>query len=635
MSGPKTVYTAPPEPVPVNVSFSTASQREQREMMDILRGYTAVRVSYRNGMYYTEYQTYRGESESTLRLAISEAREKASENIRYVDMFKVNEIRILDEAVRNNEAICAKAIRNIDDELRHLESILKVASTPIVTPYGEHVDTVSVEKINRTIEKLNKDKVDLLKKKKTIENEIRVYRDKVDAAITKEAVNSLARYKPTINLATSNNEVMVNTVIDESRKRNEIGSKYQKQLNEVSKTIRQGDLYKYDSRVQELVLKTNPFDIDTLQDIKKLVDSILEEERTLIAQKKLESIHLSSEEQAMRDLEVLKEISKRMSSEIIHLVDKDDVPDASKFNLELINKIENVVSSIQKLDYVSRKNSEEISQRLLSIEENKNHIGSSYFTDYLKESIDELETILLEATKENEQYIEFSKELARYNSLLGILFPEDEEADIDNLCSLVFNPKKADETIKLLKEKNEYLQKTISEIQSRAYVAAATQVLEEEGGRVFKKKQDQEQFSVEYISKSTPGMIYEIRTEADKAQLYPRGVILHNGLKMIEPSELKKAHHSCGWAKEIDEAMTKAGFPQFEMEEREDSIKDDIYKEEEYYHLQTYEESYRYLSMIGFSIDKIISLIGKKDNASSESQKEERKMQKSIAIGDK
>lgn len=635
MSGPKTVYVPPPPPAKITTSFSTSSHREQLEIMNILRGYTAVKVSYRNGVYVTEYETYEGRSYTNLRNAINEARKKAQDNMRYVDMFKVNETRVLDEALRNNEVICQKNIRLIDDEIRRLQSTLNEISNPLSTPYGDFSDNSEITKINKTIEKLNKDKAEILKKKKELENNIRTYRAKIDNAVTKDAVVHIASSKPVINLSNVNNEITVNTLLDEANKRHAVASKYAEQLVEVSKTMKQGELNKYDSRISERVAGLNPFDPDSLNIIKKLVEAILEEERALLAQKKSEQVNASAEAKAMHDLEVLKEISIRMSSEVVLMFDKDGVPDASKFNLELIDKIEESVASIQKLDYVSRENNEKISQILSLIEENKTNIGNSYFTDYLKQTIDELQMIMADAIKENEQFVEFSKELARYNSQLGILFPEDEEADIDNLSGLVFNPRRADETIALLKEKNQYLEKTINEIQSRAYVAAATEVLEEEGGRVFKKRQDQEQYSVDYISKSTPGMIYEIRTEGDKAQLYPRGVILHNGHKMIEADALKEAHHSCGWAKDLDKTMTNAGFPQFEMIEREDAIKDDIYKEEEYYRLETYEDSVRYLEMIGFSIDKIIELVGKKESVSSTSKEEQKELKKSIAIGDK
>ena len=128
--------------------------------------------------------------------------------------------------------------------------------------------------------------------------------------------------------------------------------------------------------------------------------------------------------------------------------------------------------------------------------------------------------------------------------------------------------------------------------------------------------------SCSYIQKDTVGVIYDVEAEDNGIGFYPRGVMLHNGEVMIDPEKLREVHHSCGWANDLANTMVSAGFPAFELHERDQAACEELYKLENYHKLETWEESYRYLHMHGWTDAEIFAKIGEKEGLVKEEDHE-------------
>lgn len=605
---------------PKYAEIDVYSHREVMEITNQLRNYAGCHVSFHNGRYTIRYDVTETTSYYTLERALERARSIAQENIRYVDAFIENEEKNCKDTLQRNNVVYQKSIRVIDEHIRRLESLLSDLQTPISSSYGSFTDTKQINKIQKQIEKYYKEKETLTSEKQTADSLVNSYLKRVRSVKIKDDIYSVSHYKPKGFNRMVDHSVEVEQISNETNTRLKNVREYSKQLDEVASIIRGGELSRYDARIVKKVSEIDPFDGRSLSEIKNMLNGIFEEVKFIKQEEQNQEMMMSNEQKVLQDLESLMRVSKNIEAISVELSSKEGVKDASEVNNQLIEEINKMVASLKNLDYLSNSNSEYISAALELIEQHRNNIASAEYTSLLQRVINEMNEVVRTAVEDNKNFNAFQEEMSKFNTLVGIIYPEEKEDDIDQLSSLVFNPRKADESIEKLKKQNEMLTKVISDIQSRAYVTAATQILEEEGGRVFSKSVKEDTFSSTYIDQRTPGVIYEMRTEDAKACLYPRGVILHNGQKMIEAEDLRKVHETCDWATDIEQKMVDAGFPHFKLVERTDSICEDIYKEEEYYHIETYEESVRYLKMIGFSEEKINLLLGASEESYTESE---------------
>lgn len=612
---------------PKTVSFNVNSYREMREITRILRGLTGSIVHIGGGKYTITYTRTETVPYYELKRRIEEAKEIAKKNIAYVDMYinkAKRDINLMRQTL-NQEA--SKIERQIDAEIAKLEKLKQAASQKITSAYIEFDCSDDIAKIDQKINELLNDKRRLNEERSRYERALERYEEAVNDISLADEVPGVDALKPSprfhMNTRVDSAKEIVDTVIEKIAR----GKKYAQELDKIAKVVRGGDLEKYDIRFVEKVKELDPFDPDSIKVVVDLLKKVIDDEKFLKQENANAKLADSAEQKVLRDLETLKQISENMQAIIAEAYEKDDLPDATQANEELLKEINNLILSLKELDYLSTETKQIIEQCSERLEENRNNISSGTYTALLKTEIESLTALSEKALKENEQYHEFIDELEQYNDLLMVLSPDDGEEDIDVLGPLVFDPTEAEEKIKAIKEANKFLRKAITDIHARAYIGTAISVLENDGDRVFKKEVTQEGMSCAFIRKDQFGVMFEMRTEDKGACLYPRGVILHNGKKLINPEQLREVHRSCDWAEEISEKMREVGFPSFKTEEREDEMKEDIYLEENYYHLSTYEESYRYLKMFDLTDEQIFELIG--TNEAHEHKKQEDKSQES------
>ena len=126
--------------------------------------------------------------------------------------------------------------------------------------------------------------------------------------------------------------------------------------------------------------------------------------------------------------------------------------------------------------------------------------------------------------------------------------------------------------------------------------------------RIFKKEESEDNIGFSYVREEDPGVLYTVEIIDRGTLITPRGVVLSNGQPVIDEDGLRKVHSSCGWTDDLNERFTKAGIPNFEYEEEPDEVREALYDLDNYYHIETDEESIRYLRLCGFDDEQIKKL---------------------------
>ena len=619
MSGPKEVTYYPPEPA--TSTFSTNDYRELREVMNILRGISGSSVRANNGTYSITYTANEYMSYSELVNRINRAREKARDNIRVVDTYIANANRDIEAMRRAATQKADKMTRQIESSIATLKELRQTAITGFKSAYLDFNCQDDVKVIDKKLEELEKAKDEVKNEKIRFEKSIKSYSNAVYNIEVADDIRSAEALKPHFSIAGAGAITSTQDIVNKVNKKLEQGKLFAAELDKVAKVIRNGELASYDKRFVDKVKTLDPFDPQSLNKIKGMMDEIINEEKALEAQKKNKQMEKDASLSAEKAFEELKKLSESLSSIITKGFDEDKMQDATEINQELLKEVQDAIGAIRNLDYLSNKHNQVIDQCLRDLEEQKNLIGSSSYSAMLQTYIDELANLKEEALKNDENYKVYVQELNNNAALVSVLSP-DEKDDIKEYSAQLFNPDIAEQQIKEVKTTNKALRKAINEIQKRAHMEATIAALEKDGDRVFKKEIRGKKMSCSYIKKDTVGVIYDVEAEENGIGFYPRGVMLHNGEMMIDPEQLREVHHSCGWANDLTDVMVGAGFPAFELHERDQAACEELYNPDNYHKLESWQESYDYLKMHGWSDEQIFAKIGEKEGLTKEQDQE-------------
>lgn len=619
MSGPKEVTYYPPEPA--TSTFSTNDYRELREVMNILRGISGSSVRANNGTYSITYTANEYMSYSELVNRINRAKQLARDNIRIVDTYIANSNRDIEAMRRAANQKADKMLRQIDSSIASLKEVKQSAMTGFKSAYLDFNCQDDVKIIDRKLEDLEKARSQITDEKSRFEKSIKNYMKAVDNIEVAEDIRHAEALKPTFSISGAGSITSSQDVVNKVNAKLQQGKLFAAELDKVAKVIRNGELASYDKRFVDKVKTFDPFDPDSLKKIKGMMDEIINEEKALEAQRKNKQMEKDASLSAEKAFEELERLSKSLETIIVKGFEEDKMADATEINKELLKEVHGAIDAIRNLDYLSNKHNQIIDQCLRDLEEQKNFIGSSSYSAMLQTYIDQLANLKEEALENDELYQQYVQAVNDNAALVSVLSPGEKD-DIKEYSAQLFNPETAKEQIKEIKTTNKALRKAISDIQKRAHMEATIAALEKDGNRVFKKEIRGKKMSCSYIQKDTVGVIYDVEAEDNGIGFYPRGVMLHNGEVMIDPEKLREVHHSCGWANDLANTMVSAGFPAFELHERDQAACEELYKLENYHKLETWEESYRYLHMHGWTDAEIFAKIGEKEGLVKEEDHE-------------
>lgn len=611
MSSPS--YVSPPV-----VYEDVDNYREMREIMSIMRGVTGTVIRVNNGKYSIRYTGNRYMSYYRLKQLIEEAKAQAKKNIKLVDAFVGKAKREINAARQSANVDASKYERMYDEEIARLKKLRDKAKEDITSDYGNFNCSKEVTAIDNQIVELRKHRNNIQSERQSFLKALDKYENAVDDVVIADDISKAQSKRPSMSFSIQTHLEKARSLEDKVTDKIERGKKFASEMNKVASIIRGGKLEKYDVRFVEKMKTIDPFAEDAIDQIENLLNIVYEDEKYLEAQLKSQQMSEDAEKQAVEDLKVLREIANDLKAVIVNAHKEEEVADSQDKNEKLLEEVNNLISQIRNLDYVSPQIQNKITKCELDLEDQKSNIKSSRFTLTATTYIEELTELVKEASEDNEKYQEFMDELEEYNELMAILDPEEYEEDIDIYGQAIFDVKNADEQLANLKEANKKLRRIFNEINSRTYIQSAVTVLENgKESRVFKKELNDEEMSVSFVSKDHMGMMYEMRTEEGQCALFAKGVILHNGKKLADINKLKEEGKTCRWHEELEDEMVAVGLPRFGHVNRSDEYIEAYYANEDecYIKLNSYEESYRYLKLFNLSDEEIRNILGEEDSA--------------------
>ena len=606
MSGPKVSTYTPPPVVYFENDFNVGNQAETAETLAVLGKLSGVSITIRNGKIHTRYPDYSGWNESSLTKAVQDAKEQAAKNLAYVRQVKEATIRSLDSTLKKEEESFKNSLKNIDDAIARLEELKNRTSKPLETPSRTFTCDKEVKDIEKAIKKLRKERDDLIKEHEGTIREARNYRDLISRVVTTADLHNVQGQRPYIATLTVNPSEEVNEVIADINERTKVVKAYVDAVNQLYAFVDKENLGEYTIRLDDQVANLDPYNPKSIESLNKLIQDIIQEREFRLRDEEGRKGAQEDKDKVTQQLETLRKISNTLKPLIFKLNDQNEtIVDVSEQNADRLLKVESIADQISKIDYISPQNHEILSNikkqinLLKSVDLNKPRI-----TVEIDKLLADASKLLDIVSKENEKYGEYQKALADYLSARTNLTGLSAEAqELFDLSKMMFNVKNAEELIAKLKADTEEMNRTIREITSRSLINSFAGVVGQD--HIFKKEEGEGAVGFSYVREEDPGVLYVVEHIDRGTLITPRGVVLSNGQPVIDEEGLRKVHSSCDWCDELNDRLTKAGIPNFTAEEEPDEVREALYDIENYYHIETDEESIRYLRLCGFDDEQI------------------------------
>lgn len=607
MSGPKVV--TPPPIYYYSHDFETASSAEAAETMAVLGHVSGVSVTVRNGKINTSYSSETSWDYNSISRMIKEAKEQAQKNLAYVRQVRDASIRSLNETLKKEQESFNESLKNIDDAIARLEDLRNQTSKPLETRSKVFTCDKEVKDIEKQIKKLKKDRDDLIKDHESTVRKVGEYRSLLNQVQTTQQLHSAQQHRPDIVTLVNNPSQEVKEFTAEIAERVKNVKAYVDTVNQLYSFMDKENLSEFTLRMDDKVSGLDPYDPQSIKVLDKLIKEIIEERQFKLKDEENRNAAQEDKNKVVAQLETLRKISEGLRPLIFKLDEQNhEVVDVSEQNQKALDDIEQIINSIGDLDYISQQNHNILSNirkqisLYKSIDLNKPRISVE-----LSKLAEDASNLLKVVDEENQKYKEYQKALSEYLSmrttLIGI---SDGVSDLLDLSKTLFNYKIADKLIADLKASTLEMKKVVNETAARAYISSFAAVIGQDS--IFKKEEREDSIGFSYVRKETPGVIYQVEHTDRGALISPRGVLLSNGQPVIDEEGLRKVHSSCDWANDLNDRITSAGMPSCGMEEEPDEVREALYQLENYYHIESDEESIRYLKMCGYSDEEIKSI---------------------------
>ncbi len=601
MSGPKH-YT---------YSFRGRSRPETLEILGVLGQVSGVSIRIRGGEIVCDYTDTSGWTYSSLSDLIHRAQKVAAQNLVYVKQVVEQDLAEISSLKSSEQISYKESSAKINESLKRLESIKARLSMKLETPGRTISFDKELQEIECQISKVNKDLRELNSAHEKAKSGFDAYETALRNAETSAQLEAAERGRPRSSYGAIDPSLEVDNCIDKLEKRYGHAVAFVNTANKLYEFIEKENLEEYRVRVDDKVKALDPFDPNSLKEMNKLIETIINEHQFRMQQKANDALKEQNAETVAEQLKVLKEISQSLRPLILKLdQEQHEVVDVSSGNKEAINKIESVISSIKGYEYISRGDS----SQLLNIEAKLNRLKGMNLDNpriavELSSIAAEAARLLASVDKDNVKYREYKEVVDEYvatrTALLGV---SEDVKELVDLSKMTFNTMAADRLINDLKEQTKEMQKILDEVMAHSFVNSIAAAVGEE--QILKKEQAADKVGFSFVRQETKGVIYCVEKDETGASITPRGVILSSGQKAIDEEGLRKVHGSCEWSNDLNEKLVKIGMPPFEATEKGKEATEALYAEEEYYYIESDEESIAYLKKCGYSDEEIENVFG-------------------------
>ena len=390
-------------------------------------------------------------------------------------------------------------------------------------------------------------------------------------------------------------------------------------LQELYRNMQDQDLRGYYDRIKAEVSEIDIFAEKADEKIKAILSRIEAEIREL---KMREEAHRQNDEirrKVSAQIDALNVVTESLRP-VVEVMDSTRVveTDCSQISKECLDECEGLFASIEALEFISGEHRGRLDNLKSNMGSLKNSTMSAGTVDRLAEIKRELVELEKAGKRDEDIYKRFKAEQEKYYELYlrlqGIMCGDAVECSTD-ASEVLVNPtdiflvyRNPEEQIAHLKKLNEQLATgTMSVFQESVCNAIAAAVDQNENGKTFKKERGADgAIHTTFVRKKNKGAIFDIACSKEgQIGAYPRGVILSNGKPTISPEELRDIHNSCSWSKEVSDSLQSLGISDLVYQEMSEEVRNAMYSDENYYHIETIEDSVRYLYISYYTLDEI------------------------------
>lgn len=466
-------------------------------------------------------------------------------------------------------------------------------------------------------------------RKTKIETQINNYQHTVESATTYSQVRYLnpPSFNITSNITTSGDS---SKILENAKKKEETLKGFKKVVEQFVSGLG-GDKSDFAERIKKRVLSINPTDPNSINEIKNIISELRKEIEALEAETKLykttDEVYKKSLEEIVRINGVISQLNKVVTATERYQVVETNI---KKLNEQQLERLQEKLDILRENEYVVKEKPQlilEIERRLSGF---KSNLSSPQTGLSIEREIVNIESVIKQYKEIHDRYLEFDKAKQAYEEVY-LKFPKEFYEKV-SIGKTVVDPKtikfvedvnKVDELIKQINE----LVDIINTKYSKVYREALINKCQKEIGKkkVLKKVTSESTSEMYYVNEDYDGIIFHIVVNKEnKVQIYPRIVQLHNGVVVSGDEGLKKAHASCKWYNDfakcfgVDEASERHHY-----EEIGDDVTAKTFEKEEYFVCKTLEESKAYLEKMGYSKEKIASLLGIEIEKVSEIEEED------------
>ena len=613
MSGPKDYTYTPPPPPPPPVYYthhhSVGSHEEATETLAVIGKMSGVSIRVVNGEIVTTYSDTSGWSYSELSRIIAKAKEQAIKNLAYVRQVKETNLRAIDAIVVKEKEAFDENIKNLDLNIAKLEALKKKISAPLVTPSVTITCDKEVAEVEKEIERLKKEKEELIKEHRDVTTQIERYRHSMMKVVTTADLNAAESIRPAVSTAIFDHSIETDDLSERINEGFEVITAFVDTVNKLYDFMDKENMGEYKIRLDDKVKALDPRNPESLKALDKLINEIIQERKFKLSDEAGQKLAKDNQELVAKQLDVLRNISQSLKS-IVFKVDSanHEIADISEANKEIIKTVDDLMSNITSLDYISPSNKNLLISLKHRIESLKRvNLNNPKVTIELDRIAIEAARLVDEAIKENQKYDEYMKAMEEYlkvrNQLLGL---SEDGQDIVDLSKHTFNMAIADKLIEDLKKDTEEMKQIVQEIMGRSLVGSMATAVGNES--VFMKEEVDGKATFSFVRKENPGVLFMVEQTDAGATITPRGVVLSNGIPVIDEEGLRAVHSSCEWSDEMNDKLVEAGMPAFTAKEKGKEATEALYDIDNYYHIEDDEASIRYLRLCGYSDEEIESV---------------------------
>lgn len=568
------------------------------EFIAAMKKVSGVSIKVENGQIKTVVSNdawYNGMTYSKLGMLIDEAKKSVS----LISKDKPKKIQEIKTKIGKIDSDAEKQKELILKRKEKAKKALSLVQKEFKTPFKVFNLEKETQLIKSEIEKLDKDLENVDIKAKKEKAELENFCEKIEKVKDSTEYIKLVKKQPQVTLNEEKYEE-VNIVCNEITQKANILEKFTTSINKSVESLQKAGLDKYINRLKVLCDNTDPFSPDALNMIDKIMKEIYDEIAMMKSQIKMQSIKDEALNEAEKRIQALVELGDALMPIFVNgsAINENKI-EIAKTNVDIIDNIIKEIEKTESFEYVSDNNKIVLDKALKQIENVRSRISETSINDFLKTEYNKVKKVVEESKEKNDLYIQYKKETERYNNLIACLDESDQIRNFPSFEELEFANADIEGIVNELKIMNDKIQHEIFAIRKDGLQKCV--ITSCESNLVYSESNDQCS-RIAFAREDTKGVIYDVEiNEKGSMAVYPRGVILSNGKNICSVEQLKKAHSSCEWARDLDEALQGVCLNGGNPKEISDEVTSKMYDEKEFIHLNE-EQSKLYLVICGYSI---------------------------------